>query len=213
MNDSLVINTFYFLQPQPYTQLSWKLNGIFLISAPAVMQGNTIWQRTQFTLLPQARLPHQPRTTFYIRNPKWGFYKFSTKGLLKTLQLRSIPNTITQKKNLWKIVKSNFLKNTAVGKRTRSPQFWSGTISAPASLLRLGHLGSQFLPTRCLLCYFSEDTKSRLWHYLCSSHLQWKYRIWTTGFLCVVEIPLCFLFDALLNQRKKSWIWRVARKK
>lgn len=78
-----------------------------------------------------------------------------------------------------------------------------------SALLRPDHPGSQFLTTRCLLCCFSEDTKSRLWHYLCSSHLQWKHGIWSIGFPCVIEIPFCFLFDALLNQRKKNWIQRV----
>lgn len=70
-----------------------------------------------------------------------------------------------------------------------------------SSLSRPDHPGSQFLPTRCLLCCFSEDTKSRPWRYLCSSHLQWKQRIWNIGFSCVISF--CFLFYALLNQKEK----------
>lgn len=75
INDSLIINTSYspsstLSSPENWQEFFWAQ---MESTAPAVVQGNTSWEMTQFMLLPQARLPPQPRTTLYIRNQKWNF--------------------------------------------------------------------------------------------------------------------------------------------
>lgn len=47
-------------------------------TAAVVVQGNTSWQMPQFTLLPQARLLHQLRTTLY-QKPKVRFLEVQHK--------------------------------------------------------------------------------------------------------------------------------------
>lgn len=108
-------------------------------TAAAVVQGNTSWQMPQFTLLPQARLRHQLRTTLY-QKPKVRFLEVQHKRAAEniTAEMQSqYHHHHHPKKKLWKIVNSSFLKNAAVGKRTRSPQFQTGLVqvSAPVQII------------------------------------------------------------------------------
>lgn len=105
-----------------------------------------------------------------------------------------------------------------LGKAARSPQFQTDLvqISAPAQTNRVPCWGLTTLcpnPSLQGVCFAVSPrtlTKSRLWHYLCSSDSQGKHRKWNIGIPCVTEIP--FFFYPLLAQREKSWIQRAVRK-
>lgn len=153
-----------------FSKPRWKVEG-------QLVQGNTSWQMTQFTLLLQARLPHQPRTTLLHQIPEVRFLEIQHKRAAENI-IAEMQTQYHHSKKKKKTVENNqeqFPQECWCWEKNKKPSVsdWSGASISTCTDHPCGGLTirgpSSSLQNVCFAISL-KTIKSRLWHYLCSSH-------------------------------------------